>query len=311
MRAQQPTPLWFALPVLTLFLAGAATAQVPAGRPAGAPSFARAEAAFAAVENVLTQIEKGRKLTESLDPEPAVAACYKELRQAYEPTLKAIAEEAQKAEEARKAGKKMPGPRPDQKLAAWERQAVAFRGRAEKIVSRLTQINMGLRDGSILIVPELLKKMPAEEVQELRQWLTPEAIRRYQAIDKSLFAEGAAELVSPFPPPAVTAAMTMPERCRSCGDLASRPRPRNRSLLDDLGDLLVPDADAAMAAGCVLICGAQPEACPACIFTAIGVTSALAAQIDGALDRCDRFRTRVARGLCTAGVIVLFAAAIA
>lgn len=310
MRVQQPTPLWFALPVLTLFLAGAATAQVAAGRPADAPSFARAEAAFAAVENVLTQIEKGRKLTESLDPEPVVAACYKELRQAYEPTLKAIAEEAQKAEEARKAGKKVPGPSPDQQLAAWERQAVAFRGRAEKMVSRLTQINIGLRDGSILIDPELLKKMPAEEVQELRQWLTPEAIRRYQAIDKSLFA-GAAELTSPFPPPAVTAAMTLPGRCRSCGDLASRPRPRNGSLLDDLGDLLVPDADAAMAAGCVAICAAQPEACPACIFTAIGVTSALAAQIDGALDRCDRFRTRVARGLCTAGVIVLFSAAIA
>jgi len=310
MRAQQPTPLWFALPVLALFLAGAATAQVPA-RPAGEPSFARAEAAFVAVENVLTQIEKGHKLTESLDPEPVVAACYKELRQAYEPSLKAIAEEAQKAEEARKAGKKVPRPGADQKLAAWERQTVALRGRAEKMVSRLTQINMSLRDGSILIAPDLLKKMPADEVQELRQWLTPETIRKYQAIDKSLFAESAAELISPFPPPAVTAAMTLPGRCRSCGDLASRPRPRDGSLLDDLGDLLVPDAEGAMAAGCISICGANPPSCPLCIFTAIGVTSALAAQIDGALDRCGRFHTRVGRGLCQAGVIVLFAAAIA
>ena len=307
----RPASLWFALPISLLFLAGAAFAQVPASPAADAPSFAKAAAAFAALENVVAQIERGRKLTESLDPEPAVATCYKELRQAYEPTLRAIAEEAKKAEEAQKAGKKAPSPGPGQKLAVWERQAVAFRGRAEQIVSRLTRINMGLRDGSILIAPELLKKMPADEVQELRQWLTPDAIRKYQALDKSLFAEGAAELSSPFPPPAVTAAMTMPGRCRACGDLASRPRPGSGSLLDDLGDLLVPEAEAAMAAGCVAICTAQPPACPACIFTAIGVTSVLASQIDAAFDRCDRIRSRVGRGLCQAGVIVLFTAAIA
>jgi len=307
MRAQQPTPLWFSVFILALFLAGAAAAQV---RPADGPSFERTAAAFAAVENVLVQIEKGHRITESLDPEPVVAACYKELRQAYEPTLKAIADEAQKAEEARKAGQKAPSPNSGQKLAAWERQAVAFRGRAEKIVSRLTQINIGLRDGSILIAPELLKKMPADEVQELRQWLTPEAIRKYQALDKSFFAEGAAELTSPLPPPRVTAGMIYSGHSRAGGDLASRP-PRTDSLLDDLGDLLVPEAEAAMAAGCVAICTADPPSCPVCIFTAIGVTSALTAQIDAALDRCGRFRTRVARGLCQAGVIVVYAAAIA
>jgi hypothetical protein len=302
-RAPQSKRLWFALPILSLFLAGGAAAQA---RPAAAPSLARAEAAFTAVENVLTQIEKGHKITEALDPEPVVAACYKELREAYEPSLKAIGDEAQKVADAMKGGQKAPSPGPGDKLAAWERQVAALRSRADKMVSRLTQINIGLRDGSVLIAPELLKKMPADEVKELREWLTPETVRKYRALDKTLFPEGAAELDSPFPPPAVTAAMTTPGRCRSCGELLPRQRPRNRSLLNDLDDLLVPDAEAAMAYGCVAICTATPPNCPACIFTAIGVTSALTAKLDSALEACNRLHTRVGRGLCQAGVIVIY-----
>jgi hypothetical protein len=290
--------------------AGAVTAQSQAPRPAS-PSFAKSEAALAAVENGLSQIERSRRITEQFDAEAAIGTLYQELRQDYDSTMKAISEDARRAEEAAKAGQKAARPGPGEKLEAWERQVGVMRGRTEKIINRLTQINLGLRDGSILIAPELLKKVPAEEVQEFRQWLTSEAIRKYQALDKTLFPGNAAQM-APFPPPAMTATMTMPGQCRACKSFA-RPRSQEHagSLFDELGDMLVPEADAALAVTCVGTCGSSPPACLPCIGAAIGVTSFLATQLDAGFKGCDKLRTRAGRAICKAGVVLAFMTVIA
>lgn len=298
MRVSRPMSFCLTLS-FSLLLAGTAAAQQPA-------SFARSEAALAAIEKGLSQIERGRRITEQLDPEASLDAYYKALRQDYEVTMQAITEDARRAEEAARTGRKVAGAGPGQKLGAWEKQVGALRGRTEKIVNRLTQINLGLRDASIMIAPELLKKMPGDEVRELRQWMTPEAIRKYQALDRSLFTEGAAQ-ASPLPPPAVTASMTRPGQCRGCGAfLRSRQQERAGSLLADLGDLLVRDAEAALAVTCVTTCTASPPACLPCVVAAVGATSFLATQLDAAFDKCDDRRTRLGRTICKIGVVLAF-----
>jgi hypothetical protein len=313
MRVVRPMSFCFALAVCLLLIGGrAATAQSQAARPAE-PSLAKAEAALAAIENGLGQIERSRRITEQFNTDTALENLYQELRQNYDSTMKAISEDARRAEEATRSGAKAARPGPGDKLEAWERQMGVMRGRAEKIINRLSQINLGLRDGSILIAPELLKKMPAEEVQELRQWLTPEAIRKHQALDKTLFPAGAAQK-SPFPPPALTAGMTMPGgQCPACRAFA-RPRPQEHasSLFDELGDMLVPEADAALAVTCVGTCRVSPPACIPCIIAAVGVTSFLATQLDAGFKGCDsNFRTRLGRAVCKAGVVLAFLTVIA
>src|SRR5262245_6291206 len=144
-----------------LMLAGAAAAQSQAARPAGSASFVRAEAALTAVENGLREIERTRRITEQFDAETALDNYFRELRQEYDSTMQVISEDARLAGEAARAGRKVASPGPGDKLDAWEKQAGSMRLRMEKVVNRLTQINLGLRDASILIAPELIKKMPA------------------------------------------------------------------------------------------------------------------------------------------------------
>lgn len=309
MRVVRPVFLCFTLAVgLTWIGAGAAAAQSQAPRPAGSASFAKAEAALAAVENGLGQIERSRRIGEQFDANAALDTLYQELRQGYDSTMQEISEDARRAQEAARSGKKAASPGPGDKLDAWERQMGAMRGRTEKIINRLQQINLGLRDGSILIAPELLKKMPAEEMQELRQWLTPEAIRKYQALDKTLFSEGAAQ--NALPPAALTAAMTRPGQCPACRAYA-RPRPQERTLLGDLGDMLVPEADAALAVVCVGTCQSAPEACLPCLAAAVGVTSFLYIKLEDGLKACNDLRTRTGRALCKAGIVLAFLTVIA
>jgi hypothetical protein len=177
------------------------------------------------------------------------------------------------------------------------------RDRMEKVVSRLTIINMKVRDGSILFAPELLKKLPKEEMEELRQWLTPEAIRKYQALDKSLFAAGPGG-GGDFDQ-VLAQELYLPPGCPTC-------RPRKWAPLELLGDLLAPDdAEAAIAAGCVAICSAQPAGCVPCLIVAGFGADQVVQLLERELEFCNSRRTRVGRAICKAGVILGFIATIA
>jgi len=88
----------------------------------------------------------------------------------------------------------------------------------------------------------------------------------------------------------------------------SRSRPQNGAgqLFDQLGDLLVPEAEAVMAAGCLNTCTVAPPTCLPCVGLAIGLTSTIVVKLDAALDDCDGLRTRVGRALCKTGVVIGF-----
>jgi len=269
-----------------------------------APSFAAQDAApcgavepsLAAVEKGLAQVERSGKITEDIDFDASLNRYQQELQTCYAGTMQAVQEEAKKAAAAHQSGKDAAA-----RLAAWEKVMNGHRPRVEKAVSRLTTINMKVRDGSVLYTPDLLKKMPKEELDELHQWLTPDAVRKYQALDKTLFtaavlpAELDQILISELAPP---------PGCRSC-------RPRNHTLFDAFADLLAPDAEAVIAGACVPVCS-QPEACIPCLIAAGVGEVEITKLMQSELASCDRTRrTRIGRALCKTAVILGYLVTIA
>jgi hypothetical protein len=256
------------------------------------------DTALAAVEAGLGQIETSGKITEAIDLDAALDRYQGEAQKSYESTFQAVKDDAAKA-----AAAHQPGTSAANRLQAWERTLTSHRARMEKVISRLTAINMKVRDGSILFAPDLVKKLPKEELDELRQWLTPDAIRKYQALDKSLFAAGPG--AAWVPDTVLAQELSLPAGCPAC-------RPRSRSPLTLLDDLLAPDAEAAIAAGCVTVCGATPEACVPCLIVAGEGANQLVKLLQDGLKLCDSTRhTRIGRALCKAGIVLGFIATIA
>ena len=247
-------------------VAGPVGAQATRPPAPGAAPFSEIETSLTRIEAGLGQIEKSQRITEKFDPDTEVAAYRDQLRKAYDATMQAVQEDAKKASES-KAGASAAGTR----LQAWETKAKNHRGRVEKVLNRLMTINLKIRDGNILIAPELLRKLPAEETEELRKWLTPGAIKKYQAIDKSFFASSAMDY---------------------------------RNWLGWVHDAVAPQAEAAVAIACVPVCSGQPAACIPCVAAAVGVGSFLVSKLDQAFTDCDKLRTRFLRGACKVGAVL-------
>lgn len=288
---------------ISVALALGSPGEVLAQNATSGQSFAKFEGQLRAVEDMLGQIERGKRITEKLDTSEALDALFAELKASYEPTMTGLIEEARKAEEAAKAGRRVARPNPSQRVDAWERQVGGFKLRMEKVVNRLTQINLDLRSGDILIAPEVLRSAPAEELEELRQWLTPEAIRKYQNLDPKFFANQSGVVQ---PSEDLRIAMTQPGSCHACSLFAEPPPP---TLFDHVSELFAPRADAAIAATCVAAC-ANPAVCPACLAAALGVGAFLVVQVENGLEACDRFG-KARRAVCKAGVILGFLVTIA
>ena len=246
-------------------VAGPVGAQATRPPASGAGPFTEIETPLARIEAGLGQIEKSQRVTEKFDVEAEIAAYRDQLRKAYDATLQAVQEDAKKTEG--KAGGSAAGTR----LQAFETKVKNHRGRVEKVVNRLMTMNLKIRDGSVLIAPELLRKLPAEEVEELRKWLTPAAIKKYQAIDKSLFASSAMDY---------------------------------RNWLGWVHDAVTPQAEAAVAITCVPVCSGASAACIPCVAAVVGVGSFLVSKLDEAFTGCDKLRTRFLRGACKAAAVL-------
>jgi len=262
-------PRWMSMSLavgLTIVTAWPAGAQGTRPTPSGTGPFADIDASLARIEAGLGQIERTQKVTESFDLDAEIATYRDRLRKAYDASLQAAQDEAKK-EQTRKGA----GAGAGQRLQAWETKAANHPPRVEKVLNRVMTINLKVRDGRVMIAPELLRKLPAEEMDELRKWLTPAAIKKYQAIDPSLFASASMD-------------------------------PRN--MLVWLGDALVSEAEGAVAITCVPVCSATPAACIPCVGAVVGVGSFLVTKLDEAFAECDKLRTRFLRGACKVGAVL-------
>lgn len=289
--------------VFSILVSGAALAQGAAREETPVPDLTEVEAALDRVEARLSEVERSRRITAETDPEPALDAYLEALQEAYGKLL----EEAERAESGPGGAREVA-----RILQAWEDLAQDHQGRAEEIFRRLTEMTVALRDGGILLAPELLRSFSEEELEDLRRWLTPEAIRAYQELDERLFAAGPAPDAEART--AWSLATAVPEGCALCRDGMERAQAGKPGLLGSallgLLDWTAPDSDAAVAAGCVAVCSAQPEACIVCVGIAIGAGSQLVEKLEEALADCNRLR-RVLRALCKAAVIAGFIAVIA
>jgi hypothetical protein len=299
------------LPILALFCATAG-AQSPAPRPTSPKPFAGMDLALVKIEDALTKIDQSKKIAADFDLEAALESYQEELRDAYVGTLEAAQEDARKAERlppGRQAGALAPAAAG---IRDWEDKIAEHRQRAEEIVQRLTEINLEVRAGDVLLDPELVRTFSADEAAAFREWLTPEAIRRYRAIDRSLFA-------GLSPDPRLWQGSAPEQRLAGHADeffpgtLAPPPPPAEEgpsplaTVLHFLRELIEPQAEAALAAGCVVACGTvQPEVCLACVAAALGTGAFLTTQLDNALDACDSRRTRLGRAICKAGVVLAY-----
>ena len=279
------TSRWIAAGCVFVALTAGQRAASGADRPT---PFSGIESSLAAVEGGLRQIETSGKITRQIDFDASLEHYQQELRKSYEVTTQAVQDEAKKAVAARQ-----PGAAAAKRLQAWEDVVAGHRARMEKVIKGLTIVNMKVRDGSILFAPELLKEMSKDEVDELHQWLTPEAIRKYQALDKSLFA---GQVDGRDFEDLLARELSPPPGCRQC-------RPRSTSPLSLLDDLLAPDADAALAAGCVAVCMADAAGCVPCLVVAGLGASSLVALIEGQQKFCNG-RTRIGRAICKAAVVL-------
>lgn len=98
--------------------------------------------------------------------------------------------------------------------------------------------------------------------------------------------------------------------CVSCQRTRLLPN-ESAGVGDFLSDLVEPEADAAIAATCVLTCTASPAVCGACIIAAVGTGAFVATLLDDAFAGCARRPTRVGRAVCNAATVLAFITVIA
>ena len=297
------TLLALASPLFTT--ANAHGAQQPSS---GAVAFARLDQLLAAVERGLAQVERTGTIATDFDIEAALDSYYREANAAFGTAMRAAIEDAKKL-----TTQSTGTPAAGRRIVDWERRISAHRPRVEKIVAQVTDINLKVRDGRIMFSPELVRSFRSDEKEELRTWLTPQALLKY----KGLLA---ADTQQPTIPKTVISALEM-------GRPAASPTPAShRSTASSLSvRALTVGASAlresepalpepAVAVTCVAVCSnpiTAPEGCLPCIVLALGTGSFLATQIDAALDACNRKRTRIGRAICKAGAILGFIVIIA
>lgn len=288
-------PRWIAAAgLVTLLFTGSAAGAATAARPS--PSkYADMDNALSSVESGLAQINRSGRITEAFDPDTAVGQYLETIRKSYDATMKTAADQAK--------GDKAGAAAASATLSAWEDAMRIHRPRADKLLSGLTEINLKVRDGRVLFAPELLKKLPKEEIDELKQWLTPDAIKKYQALDKTLFAD--VTLPGETPRSVLLTEMAPPAGCREC-------RLRQKTVLSWLDDALAPDAEAVASFACIAICkGASSGECVACVAGAVGLGAVIVTRLEDAFADCNKKPTKVGRALCKAGVVVALLAYIA
>lgn len=276
-----------------------------------AQRFARVEQELAALENTVDQIDRTKQISGGFDFDAALATYYDDLQEVYNGTMQATMEEARSVQAAIEAGRRINTSTAAESLRTWEQQVGLHRSRMEKIISRLTEISMRVRDGRIMLSQEFITKLSREDRQELRKWLTAEAIQKYDAIDTRLFGANWVEEESDrhrVPEERFSGPDDAPGR-RWDADVSRRAR-RVGFTLSPLKSA-TPEPAPALAAGCVAICAANADACIPCIAGAIGAGAALVTQLNNALRGCDRNRIPFLRFLCKAGTILAFLALIA
>jgi hypothetical protein len=278
--------------------ASASSAQQP---PSISEIFSRLDQQLAAVEVGIAQIERSGAITQDFDVESALDSYYREANSAFRMSMQTTIDDARALKS--EAGQSAAGRR----LAEWEERIIAHQPRVERIVGQVTDINLKVRDGRVMFAPELVRSFEADEKQELREWLTPEALLQYGSLLSSN---------NQRPAPSRAAIST-----REIGRPLGLPTPaRYRSAPHSMnlravayGAPTVAALEPAVAATCVAVCSnpATAAGCVPCVGLALGTGSFLATQIEVALEECNRKRTRLARAACKAGAILGFIVIIA
>jgi len=257
------------------------------------------------IESELTTIEKSKRLRESTDLDNALDAYLNELQRLNKAELEGI----------EKKGRSLPAQSSSrtlgERLAAWEDTITTHRPRVEKLVTQIAGINAAVYDGRIIIPQEVLRSLSKDELKELPSRLSPEILRNYERANPDLLAVRTTTSIytpaSCVPPSSLDVEMQ-----RALGLMSSVLR-GNRSTLEKVGDFIVPRADAAVAAGCVVTCaaaGATVAPCVVCVADAIGIGATLTKALDAGLGRCNSFRWRWMRRGCKAALIAAYIGAI-
>ncbi len=174
---------------------------------------------------------------------------------------------------------------------------------------RLSDVTRGIRTGAVSLSPEYLRKLDDEEIAGLRDFLAPETRRRYESVEPRLRAPGGGSArLAP-----VLGLDDAPERAelRCAADAWRAHRRGARSWAEQLGDLVMPPAEAALGLGCLAICEASlGTACASCVGAGGVAAVALYKGAVEAFNSCNRFRP-TPRFLCKAAVVAAFIAALA
>jgi hypothetical protein len=135
------------------------------------------------------------------------------------------------------------------------------RDRGEKLVQRMSAIDGGIRTGGIKLTPRVLQKLTPLEIQQFRHTLTPGVEKDYKRILPNLFKGEVGHMTDQE--------WLKHNKCNECVAAVSRQRDSQQGLVSQLYDALVPNANAALGAGCYGICSASlGVACVGCVLAA-------------------------------------------
>jgi hypothetical protein len=126
-----------------------------------------------------------------------------------------------------------------QAFAEFEKMGQSFRARAEKIAERVLTIQQGIIEGRIIIALDVFDQSTARERVEFMKMLTPKAQDMYRKMSPAKFSG-------------------LDFHLQKLGMMLNKA----------VKDACIPDANAFLAAVCVITCQTSPSSCVACVAAA-------------------------------------------
>jgi hypothetical protein len=182
--------------------------------------------------------------------------------------------------------KPQPQTSPAKQISALEKLLISHRNKLEMIVAKIGKIDMRIRDGEVLLSPEYIRSLSPEELSEFKRLLTPKGLQKNQKKYKDIVGQ----INLDIPPQKV-----------SCLE----------RFFKQISNIVVPEAEAALAVGCVASCGTLSPACVGCVGGALGTGAYLTVELQNALKKCNKKKWSWQRKLCKSVTILAYVTIIA
>lgn len=199
-------------------------------------------------------------------------------------------------------------------LVSFERNLASQQVLTKNIQRKVDAINVKISNGRIGIEKAIINDLTDDELTELKSVLKPSVLQRYRVFDPRLTQTTVLHAPTRLAQDSIDRLLRLDERQLHdpFHDESLSATPSIMATMgNSLSDILLPKANASIAAGCVAVCTASAgSGCAPCLMATLGPVAELTVAFDAAYSSCKKLRWKWLKKACKTGVIAAYIGAI-